>query len=347
MTQLEVVPLTPEREATYQHFLESQEASLLYYGVPYRDFLVELLGCRARYLLAVEGETIRGVLPTMERDGPFGRVVNSLAYFGSHGGVLAADPAARQTLQGAWKELLGSEGLAAATWIENPFQRAAEGIPPTHDLQDHRIGQFTDLGPWKGKSLEESLACIESSARRNVRKAIRSGVEVAVENDAWDALLSCHQEAMGAIGGKLKTPEFFRGISRHFRADEDYRIWVARQDGAVIATLLVFYAFGTVEYFVPATRLAHRSTQPLPLILARAMLAASEDGYSSWNWGGTWPTQEGVYRFKKKWGSADHPYDYFVRVVNRELLTSTPEDLSDAYPGFYVVPFSALEGTAS
>ena len=66
-------------------------------------------------------------------------------------------------------------------------------------------------------------------------------------------------------------------------------------------------------------------------------------GKTYWNWGGTWRTQEGEYRFKRKWGAEDHSYRYFVWLRDRSILKRSPTEIVQAYPGFYVVPFDALE----
>jgi len=74
------------------------------------------------------------------------------------------------------------------------------------------------------------------------------------------------------------------------------------------------------------------------------MCDAASEGYVWWNWGGTWLSQDGVYRFKSRWGTQDLPYRYFTIVRNSEILKASREELLTAYPGFFTVPFSALSG---
>ena len=52
--------------------------------------------------------------------------------------------------------------------------------------------------------------------------------------------------------------------------------------------------------------------------------------------------QDGVYRFKSRWGTKDLPYRYFTSVHNPAVLKSTPAELRAWYPSFFTVPFSAL-----
>ena len=51
---------------------------------------------------------------------------------------------------------------------------------------------------------------------------------------------------------------------------------------------------------------------------------AVERGYAWWNWGGTWLTQEGVLRFKRKWGARERRYRYFVKLNDRSLFDESP-----------------------
>ncbi len=81
----------------------------------------------------------------------------------------------------------------------------------------------------------------------------------------------------------------------------------------------------------------------MALILYRAMEDAAARGCTCWNWGGTWLSQQGVYRFKRKWGAGDRRYRYYVRVNDEGVLHRSPGELLSAYPDFYVVPFDRLK----
>jgi hypothetical protein len=148
---------------------------------------------------------------------------------------------------------------------------------------------------------------------------------------------------MHAIGGRPKPREFFSLVPKHFEAGKDYNLYLASHKGITVGALLLFYAGVTVDYYIPATRLEARSLQPSAAILHRAMLDASARGMRLWNWGGTWLDQEGVLRFKRKWGAYDQPYRYFISINNSDIRSASKEKLLDAYPYFYVLPFHSLK----
>lgn len=340
---IDVAPVSgPDDDAAWDAFLLSCDAGVVYYSSRFRDLLLDEVGCEAEYLVAREGGEIRGVLPMMWSSDGGGRVLNSLPYYGSHGAPLARSRDAERALIDAWNERAGDPGTLAATMVANPFRRQ-EPLEPEHDLSDRRISQVTPLPADTDEG--RVLSLVDSSARRNARKAARSGVEVDLDPSAWTDLHEIHDANMSAIGGLAKSRRFFEAVTRRLRSGEDFDLWVARVDGTMIAGLLVLH-FGQVsEYFTPATRHEHRSDQPLALILVQAMTAAAGRGSRLWNWGGTWSSQDGVYRFKRKWGAEAGAYRYFVRVKDRSLLEASPNELRGRFPHFYVAPFSALRST--
>ena len=341
---IDVSPLSsPVEDDAWDAFVRDAAGGLIYYSTRYRDLLADHLGGGPEYLVAREGGELRGVLPIMWSATGGGRVLNSLPFYGSHGAPLARSDEAVRALIDAWNERASDAGTLAATMVANPF---APDPPahPDHDLGDERISQATAL-PADGDE-ESVLATVDSSARRNARKAARSGIEVARDGSAWAELHAIHRENMESIGGISKSRRFFDAVPRHLREGEDFDLWVARLEGETIAALLVLHLGSVSEYFTPATRYEHRSLQPLALILAKAMTAAVERGSRLWNWGGTWTSQDGVYRFKRKWGAKEGRYRYFVRVNDRSLLEATPDELRERYPHFYVAPFSALRSEA-
>lgn len=330
--------LTRDRFEEYDSLLATSPEALIYHSLRYRDLLLAVLPeAEARYWVVCEDDTIVAALPTMAQDGPFGEVLNSLPWFGSHGDVIGGTTAQRRQLREHWAT--ESKRAAAATLVANPW--GDQHMPATGALRDERIGQVTMLESISKH--DDLMSLIDSSTRRNVRKAQAEGVRIRTDPRAWDLLEDLHFENMDAIGGNPKPPSFFEAAQRIFRPETDYDLFVADLDGEDVAALLVLYYKNVVEYFVPATRLKFRNLQPMAAILAEAMVASARRGFVRWNWGGTWKTQEGVLRFKRKWGAADVPYSYATTVNEPRILMESPDRLASSYPCFFVIPYAALE----
>lgn len=332
-------------DRSYGGYVAAQKCALLYHSLKYRDFLVDLLGVRRLYRAAVDGQGgVIGVLPMMAMDGPQGTVLNSLPFFGSHGGVLADTPDASAALIADFNRAAKSPGVVAATLIANPLD-SVDYARLDHDLTDSRIGQFTPL-PRVGSDVESALLALYHQKTRNmVRKAMKTVSSVAIDNGAFGFLRQVHNENLQVLGGIAKPDAFFDLVPKHFDAGTDFDLFVADVEGERAAALLVFYFNGVAEYYTPVVRAEARNSQALSLLIHRAMMTAAERCCHYWNWGGTWSSQHGVYQFKSRWGTQDKPYTYYVKVADRRMLECRREDLLQGYPFTYVVPFGALKDT--
>jgi hypothetical protein len=333
--------LTEGRYQAYEAFLLSCKGTLLYQSSRYMALLGDLLGCRQATMLGIDEQgNLLAALPLMEADGPFGVVVNSMPFFGSNGGVIGSDASARQALVQAYNTRVAQEDVAAATVVENPLA-ADPSVAWRHEFNDERIGQFTPIehAADHGNAL---MASFHYKTRNAIRKGWKMGATVGVENDAFDFLADVHELNMSEIGGVSKSRRFFDLVPEHFRPDVDFRLYVARIDGEAVAAVLVFYFNQVVEYFTPVVRKERRESQALSAAIYQAMCDASKRGYSWWNWGGTWLSQEGVYRFKSRWGTRALPYRYFTTVRNPAVLQAGRRELLSSYTSFYTIPFTAL-----
>jgi hypothetical protein len=355
---LELTVLNAQHEKAYSELIMSCPSAMLYHSLDYRRFLIDFLPSNAEdlYLLAFENGQLAGALPTFLIDGPLGVALNSLPFFGSHGSLLLsqnANPETASFLVNSLNDLCISRSIAFATVIDTPLVANEEHFHRALGFQyhDQRIGQITTLPQEKEvERINESLLGLYHQKTRNiVRKALRSGLVFGYDQSphALDVLHNLHEINIKGIGGIAKPKKFFETIARQFQADQDYRIYIARtEDGEVVCALLLLYFKDTVEYFVPATAEAWRSAQPLSALIHIAMRdAVLERSAKTWNWGGTWLTQNGVYHFKSRWGATDHPYRYYTRVSpdERRLHGVSRYSMLQGYPWFYTVPFAALE----
>lgn len=336
-----VLPLSSDWDAVFDEYVGRRSDALIYHGTAYQRFLARILDCRVESLVcAADDGTVRGVFPLLSKEGRFGIVYNSLPFYGSNGGVLADDAAAAGELTAAYARLIEREGVASATVVGNPLavdDAAFAHIGFTH--KDSRIGQFTALESIRADSMES----FHYKTRNAIRKAQKLGIEIRTENaGALRFLYDLHRANIAALGGVPKPECFFSCLPHMFREGQDYEVHVARVDGNDVAAMLLLYFGTTVEYYVPAILERWRSSQAMSLLVYTGMCRARAAGRRLWNWGGTWPSQEGVRRFKGRWGSYERLYEYRTTVRNPDLLNQSLRELIAEYPYFYVVPAAAL-----
>jgi lipid II:glycine glycyltransferase (peptidoglycan interpeptide bridge formation enzyme) len=332
--------LDKSRYEEYESFLLSCEHSLFYHSTKYKDFLEDILGCESKYLLAYDDGKIVAALPLMIKNGSIGKVVNSLPYYGSNGGIIGK--CTDLNLASIFQKEVQSLDYTSLTLVSCPFEDSVSTL--LDKVTDHRISQITPLDPASEDYSEYIFSIIEGSTRRNIKKAQKFGIKVVVKNEeAVGFLEQVHNKNMAVIGGKAKSNVFFEKITKYFLPDIDYKIYVAELNGAPIAALLVFFYNGTVEYFTPAIKNEFRDYQPLAAILFEAMKDAMKTNYKYWNWGGTWLTQSGVYQFKKKWGAVEKLYNYSTHVRSKEILKVDKDVLAKEYEGFYIYNFNEVD----
>lgn len=321
----------------YDAYILSHEYGMLYYTNKYRLFLEKTTGQKSSYLISKNKlDQINGVFPLMVSKGKYGDVWNALPFYGSHGSILSDNSEISEEILNFAKNNLFQD-ILSFTIICRPDEPIADYIKDYNYL-DERIGQWSPLF-----STQEALFDnIDSSTRRNVRKAKQENLQILIDNNAWDFLENTHRDNMALIGGTAKEPSFFTAAKKYFKAGEDYNIYVAYKENQPISALLLFYFGETVEYFTPVNVSEFRSYQASALIINQAMLEAYSKGFKFWNWGGTWKSQEGVYKFKKKWGAIDRPYHYYTWLKNNDILKLSQQEILDHYPNFYVLPFSVL-----
>lgn len=347
--------LTKDRYEEYTKFLLRDDRACLNSSLTYMRLLEWVSGAEAYYLIALEDDKIIGALPSfLKRNRKYGDVLNSLPWYGSNPGI-TVDPSyadhqqIKISLLNVFCEFAREKNVVTSTIITRPFEKDQEIFDKytKHDFLDSRIGMATSLPKFSITMDTDLMAIIHSKTRNLVRKAQKSDISFRHDSgvDNLHFLAQLHCENMEAIGVPSKDKDFFDALARIFKYDEDYRVYIAEKDGINIAALLVTYFNKTASYFTPAVAVDYREYQPLNLLIYNAMKDAAQKGCYYWNWGGTAQSAQGVYHFKKRWGSQECQYYYYVRSYRdiSDILSLSEEALLSEYPYFYVLPFSQLQ----
>lgn len=348
-----VVELTPALERPYADFVAGHPDAMIYPTLEFRDFLRRCVPGDARYLVALRGADVVGVFPAFSAHDPrWGTVVNSLPWYGSHGGCLV-DPAdtgdVRAALLGYVRGTVLGPDTGFATVIVTPHEESQIAeycavLKP--EAIDRRTGQITEL-PAAAQDVEAALERLCWPKTRNlIRKSLKQGfeLELADDDEAWRFLHDTHLANMAAIGGRAKPWTHFAAMRETIPAAWR-RLYVARREGTPVAALLLLLFNRTVEYLTPVIVHEFRSLQPLSFIIWHAMLDASRLGARWWNWGGTWISQRSLHHFKAGWGAADHPYSYLVTLTGqaKAALARDRAQISGAFPYYFIYPFALLD----
>jgi hypothetical protein len=126
--------LDEKKYEQYEQFVKQFEGGLFYYSIKYKNFLEELLDCESQYYIVVQNEKILAVYPLMFKDGKFGRVYNSLPFYGSHGGLLSIDEKASKLIIDTINEISSHGNTATNMYVANLFEDTTCGF--NHDIVD-------------------------------------------------------------------------------------------------------------------------------------------------------------------------------------------------------------------
>jgi len=330
-----------------QTFLVTHRYAMLYHLPEWLRIVAALTSSELFYLVLSDGGTghTKGIVPLCLKNGAFGVIANSSPFFGSHGGILAADDESFQGLARALHAFLIERRVMLMNVIEPLFECSKNQYERTLPVSamDHRIGQFKDLGLISDR--DTLLGSVGGLTRSNLnRKAWRSGMKIYRDESpaALESLYAMHVQEMGAKpGGNPKPRSFFEQIAHLRQGAVSYRLYLGEIDGEVVAGLLLLLWREYVEYITPVFKDHARASQPLSALVFQAMLDAVIEGYRWWNFGGTWREQENLMKFKESWGAQSKPYQYYVLDLGglEAFKGCDREVLKKEYYGFYLYPF--------
>lgn len=335
--------------SAYQAFVEQHPAAMCSHTLDYLRLLQTTLPhARPHYLLAQRKEEVVGVLPAfIATDPELGATIGSLPFFGSHGGPLVTEDGAEDTLRAlmdALDQTAKETGAVAASLHLTPMETRERFLRDlwAPQLDDERLGQIKDLPP----KPDDILDTFSKPRRGNILRAERERLEFTTEaRPEWISWLEkMHRSRMEYIGGRPKPDRFFEACRAAAEASDFCRFTFMLQDGEPVAGLLNLRWRHWEEYMLPVYDPETTQTGASAAIVHEEMKDAVSHGVRRWNFGGTLPDQKGVYRFKSEFGSDDHRYAYLIKIYDDAILDVPPQEVSAAFPYFYVYPYHAYRG---
>jgi hypothetical protein len=349
----EIELLKEKDEHQYSDMLKNSSVSMLYHSIPFRNLMIEFLECEPLFLIAKkDGEVVGGLPSFLKKNSNYGNILNSLPFFGSNGGFVVDSNLNNEEIEEIKKSLLiefnklaEDNNCVLSTIITSPFDNDIEFYNQniSYKFKDGRIGQIAVFeNPTYDLENYIMYNIIEKRCRAAIRRPIKQGITVQESND-FQPLFEMHTENISSKSGIVKPFNFFESAQKNLK--KNYSLTYAVKEDKIIAGLLLLYFKDTVEYFTPAFYLDQAIEQGTSLLMYDGMKKAIDNGYRYWNFGGTWETQTGVYKFKKSWGAQDFQYNYYIQMYENidQILELTPEVLVNEYKWFYVVPFSELK----
>ncbi len=337
-------------ELEYNELLLNSKRTMFTQSYKYIKWIVNQLdNAQLFFIIARRKQNVIGLIPVVLSKSMGTNIINSLPFYGSHGGVVIRNQVpsiVANELLNHFNEFCRQNNVLSATIVEG--LQDGNDTPNQNFIADFiqvRVTQISRLPIVKKRSiLEENIMHMCTSKTRNaIRKIDKFNFRISHSDQALvtDCLYTQHKVGIDQLGGLAKPKNLFSSLNQFFEYGSDYRVYFAEYDGQIISCLLVFYYNGWVEYFTPTILSSHRSLQPLSSIIFRAMSdSVLENNSILWNWGGTWPSQSSLYKFKNSWGAKDFLYTVRTKIsCENNDLEKMLTDLRSNHPYFYIYPY--------
>lgn len=274
----------------------------------WKDSIEQTFRYQPFYLLASDGDRIRGVLPLfLVRNLLMGKALIS-SPFAVYGGILADSMEARRALYeraGA----LGHQLQAQFLELRNAF--------PEQCVGPSNVTRYVSFSQGVGPNEEEILNSLPKKARNMVRKSLKYPYVTrrrCSDPTAFEALYAKNMRRLG-------TPSF---PSRHFtnllaNFGKAVDICEVVLDGKVVAASMNFYFRDQMHTYYAASDSEHNEKAPNNFMYFDHLRWAGQNHYSSFDFGrckrGT-----GVFEFKRHWGSVMRELPYETVLIKRKEL---------------------------
>jgi FemAB-related protein (PEP-CTERM system-associated) len=278
-------------------FVRSTDEGSPFHLIAWKRAVESTFGLRPRYLMAIRGDRVEGVLPLFEVRGLLGgRGLVSVPY-GVYGGICAATTEARVALVAAAEDLRVRLGAA---YVELRHRPGQELELPTKSL-------YVTFSRTISSSEEENLNAIPRKQRRMTRQGVKHGLRAEVGLSHLDTFWSIYAHSVRSLGSPVFPRAFFRAIAQEFGKEcELLTVW---KGGRMVAGVLsLYYDSQVLPYYGGAL------TEALPysvndFMYWELMCHAAKAGYRTFDFGRS-REGTGAYHFKRHWGFTPVPLPY-------------------------------------
>ena len=299
-----------DEEAWDEYVLKSDNSSF-YHQIGWKKVVERTYGYKPVYLVAKEGEEIKGVLPLfLMKSIIFGKKLVSVP-FGPYGGVCADNNIATEMLTEEAKKIVKEEDL---DYLElRNFVKCNNNEFATNDSY---VTFIINLSP----DTQTVWNKIKRDKRRNVKKAKNTGLKMD-----WDATVEdfykVHARTMRDLGTPTHGLKFFKAILEEF--PNNAKVITVEYEGEQICCQLLFF-YKETEIAVWGSSLdEYKAYHPDQLSNWEIIKYGCEKGFKYFDFGRCL-RDTGVYSYKERWGGYPKQlyYQYYLNGVSKMPDTS-------------------------
>lgn len=163
------------------------------------------------------------------------------------------------------------------------------------------------------KGERETFSNFRSSVKRNIKKAVREGVEVSI-SQSIEALITyydMHVLTRKRHGLPPQPLKFFLKLHEHLISRGNGLVVLASYRGEAIAGGVYLHFGKEAVYKYGASNKAYQPLRANNLVMWEAIKFYIKSGFERFNFGRTDPNNDGLLQFKSGWGAVEKNLRYY------------------------------------
>jgi len=298
-------------EKLWDEYVLKSDYSSFYHQIGWKKVVEKTYSHKPIYMIAKEGEEIKGVLPLFLMKGRiFGKKLVSVP-FGPYGGVCADNNKATEMLIDEAKKIVDEEDLDYLE-LRNFVKCDINGFATNDSYVTFIIN--LDANP---QTVWEK---IKRDKRRNVEKAKNAGLKMDW-NTTVDDFYKVHARTMRDLGTPTHGLEFFKNCLNEFQNNAE--VLTIEYEGKPICCQLLFFYKETVIAVWGSSLDMYKAYHPDQLSNWEVIKYGCEKGFRYFDFGRCL-RNTGVYSYKERWSGYPKQlyYQYYLNNVGKMPDTS-------------------------
>jgi lipid II:glycine glycyltransferase (peptidoglycan interpeptide bridge formation enzyme) len=297
-------------------FAATHPRATVFHHRAWLELLIEQYGFRPHvFALKRNGEIVSAV-PFLETRSLSGRRKLISLPFTDWMEVLANDEEASTAMLGGLREMSFPRCQTVVLRMDRPLAGAAVA----NGWVRHELNTTA--------TLEEIFARFTSATRRNLRKADKNQLtfERRVDAESMETFYRLHVLTRKKLGVPVQARTFFQRLTERVIGHDLGFVGLVRKGSDAIAAA-VFLTYGqTMTYKYGASRPDTVDLRPNDYLISNAIRLATEEGCPRFDFGISRLADDGLRRFKRKWGAGESPVHF------EYILGNSPHGISQSLP---------------
>ena len=196
---------------------------------------------------------------------------------------------------------------------------------------------------------QEILSKFRGSTKRNIKKAIKEGVQTKIHYSSDAVKNFYHMNCMTRKDHGLPPQpySFFKNIHAHIISKKKGFILFASHKGKNIAGAVYFHFGDRAIYKYGASDKKYQHLRANNLVMWEAVRWFFQNGFKTFNLGRTEPENTGLLQFKRGWGTEEKTIKYHKYDFKNAAFVKDRSTIKTSYPLFKKMPSPLLNLTGT